>query len=434
MAVDEHPGCGAVPAAMPADESARLVDLQSYDILDSLPESAFDDLTRLAAHICGTPISLVSLVDSDRQWFKSRRGLSATETPRDVAFCAHAIHDDELFHIEDTLVDDRFRDNPLVRDEPKIRFYAGAPLKTPTDYRVGTLCVIDRQPRRLNDAQRTMLQALSRQVVALMELRKSAALALKQKEALEERSRRLARSNTDLELANKQLRQFNYIASHDLQEPIRMVSSYMGLLKKKYASSLDEQAQMFIGYASEGATRMQRLVEDLLVYARLGRDSVPKTTVDLNAILGGVQADLGGAISEANARVEVGDLPTLEAAETQMRQLFLNLLGNALKFRRADVSPVVTVSAERTEGEWRFAVADNGIGFESKYCERIFEPFQRLHVRADYEGTGIGLSIVHAIVREHGGTITVTSTPGEGSRFSFSLRDSGAPTLASSPR
>ena len=159
-------------APLPSDEDSRLKALLEYQVLDTDPESAYNDLTQIAAHICGTPISLVSLIDKDRQWFKARVGLDATETPRDVAFCAHALlQPRDLFLVEDTLEDDRFADNPLVAGEPFIRFYAGAPLVTRDGYPLGTLCVIDKSPRKLSAEQKESLMALARQVVNQLELR-----------------------------------------------------------------------------------------------------------------------------------------------------------------------------------------------------------------------------------------------------------------------
>lgn len=160
-------------APLPAQEDARLAALRAYDVLDSAAEDHFDQLARLAGEICGTPISLISLVDADRQWFKAKLGLMATETPRDVAFCAHAILGDELFEVPDASGDPRFSDNPLVVGNPEIRFYAGAPLRTPQGHNIGTLCVIDRLPRELTPDQREALSVLGKQVVAQLELRRT---------------------------------------------------------------------------------------------------------------------------------------------------------------------------------------------------------------------------------------------------------------------
>src|SRR6185503_18550241 len=159
-------------AAVPADEAARLEALRELEILDSAPEGEFDDLALIASQICDTPISLISLVDRDRQWFKSKVGIDNRETSRDVAFCAHAILQRELFVVPDTTQDPRFSDNPLVKADPRIRFYAGAPLRTPDGYALGTLCVLDRKPRQLTAEQEDALRALSRQVEAQIELRR----------------------------------------------------------------------------------------------------------------------------------------------------------------------------------------------------------------------------------------------------------------------
>jgi GAF domain-containing protein len=173
------------PAPMPTTDAARVAALEKYAILDTEPEQAFDDLTLLASHVCKTPIALISLVDEDRQWFKSKVGLSVSETPREIAFCSTAIQQSDVMIVPDTLLDDRFRNNPLVVSDPRIRFYAGAPLINEEGYALGTLCVVDRAPRELVPEQKEALQALSRLVLAQLEFRRNLALL---KEALTDRT------------------------------------------------------------------------------------------------------------------------------------------------------------------------------------------------------------------------------------------------------
>jgi PAS domain S-box-containing protein len=218
--------------------------------------------------------------------------------------------------------------------------------------------------------------------------------------------------------SNKELEHFAYVASHDLQEPLRMVSSYTQLLAKRYKDKLDADANEFIDFAVDGAVRMQQLIHSLLEYSRLTRSPAPPVSVDCNAILDRVLTDHSIAISESGARIERGPLPVLQGTPGHLTQLFSNLIGNALKFRGSD-PPFIRVTAERIPGMWEFAVADNGIGIESRYFDRIFAMFQRLHPRDAFPGTGIGLAICKKIVDRNGGRIWIESEPGKGTRFIF---------------
>ena len=239
--------------------------------------------------------------------------------------------------------------------------------------------------------------------------------------ALETKAAELARSNHELE-------QFAYVASHDLQEPLRMVSNYTQLLGRRYRDKLDADANEFIGYAVDGALRMQDLIRDLLEFARVGTRGKEFKRVAGEQLVNGAVANLSNAIEEAKAEVVVDKLPALMGDATQLTQVFQNLIANALKFQRPGERPRVRVSAKAEAGHWVLSVADNGIGIDPKHFERIFQMFQRLHGRSDYPGTGIGLALCKKIVERHGGRIRVESEPGAGTTFSFTLPDPSAGT------
>jgi PAS domain S-box-containing protein len=234
---------------------------------------------------------------------------------------------------------------------------------------------------------------------------------------------RLEAQRAELQRSNDELMQFAYVASHDLQEPLRMVASYTELLESRYQGQLDQRADKYIRYISEGATRMQRLIRDLLAYARVGTRAQAKTSVDLNQVAQRVVGDLRQLVSDANAEIVVSPLPTIKADETQMGQLLQNLIGNAIKFRSAR-PPRIVVSAARDQGAWCLTVEDNGIGIDPQFHDRVFEIFQRLHDRQAYDGSGVGLAVVKRIAERHGGRVWFESTPGVGSRFHVTLAQS----------
>ncbi|MFN8576091.1 MAG: ATP-binding protein [Candidatus Sericytochromatia bacterium] len=394
-------------APIPTNEKQRIESLKTYNILDTLPEKTYDDLTMLASYICETPISVISFVDQDRHWFKSKIGLNATETPRNVGFCAHAIMKDEMFIISDTLQDARFVNNPLVVSEPNIRFYAGAPITTTNGEILGEICVIDNKPRELNESQVKALEALGRQVMIQLELRKTEIYLLQQQSLLEN--------------SNKELESFAHTVSHDLKTPLRAISSYSQLLSRRYKDKLDEQANEYIKNINDGCNNMKLLIEDVLSYSKVNNIQNQDQETNLNIVLSNVIQNMDYIIKENNVRIIYDTLPIIKVKPTYMFQIFMNLFSNAIKFQKKTTQPIINISVEKVDNEWIFSVSDNGIGIEKENINKLFKLFSRLHKEDEIEGSGIGLSNCKKIVELYGGKIWVESEFGQGSTFYFTF-------------
>ena len=390
-------------APRPFDEQARMEALQRYRILDSTREEAFDDLVRLAALVCRTPISLISFVDATRQWFKAKEGLDVPELPRETAFCAHAIMGVNLLIVPDTEADPIFADNPLVLGPPHIRFYAGAPLITPDGLGLGTLCVIDHVPRTIGPEEARALTALARHVMTQLELR---------------------RSLLEVDERNSELDTFSRSVAHDLRAPLRAIRGLSEMIRDENGGrALDARGQEWLGRIIEAAGRMHALIDGVLSYARLTRTPLPIETVELGPLVREVLNDLSADLESRKAVVEVApDLPAVRASALGLRQALANLLSNAVKFVAPGVEPRVRVTAELREGRAVISVADNGIGIPADLQDRLFQPFSQLRgPGAPNAGVGIGLSIVKKAVDRMNGRLGVDSTPGQGSRFWIEL-------------
>lgn len=418
-----------IPAQFPADEVDRLAALQRYEVLDTAPEPAFDRVTRLASQIIGTPIALVSLIDSTRQWFKSRQGLDATETPREQAFCAHAILGRDVFIVPDARQDKRFVDNPLVTDAPKVIFYAGAPLTTADGHRLGTLCVIDHQPRReLSESQRTALSDLAAITVDLLELRRAGRNALGEIVEGHRINEELTRLSREAEAAERAMGAFLATMSHELRTPMNGV---IGLTSLLLDTPLTSEQRRYVQAVRSSADTLLSVVNDVLDYSKLEAGRIELEAIDfgLAECIASVTTLLESKAAEKNP-----SLITVIAPETprrltgdvsRLRQILFNLIGNAIKFTDNGRVTVEVGVASRTEREvrMRFAVRDTGLGIPPGAQTNLFTRFTQADrtIARKYGGTGLGLAICRQLCTLMGGTIGVESTLGQGSTFWFEL-------------
>ena len=397
-----------IKAQLPENETARLDALRRYAILDTAPEEPFDELTRLAAHICGTPIAVISLIDADRQWFKSKVGLSVMETSRDIAFCAHTLMQTDLFVVRDALADDRFATNPLVTSDPKIRFYAAAPLVTPEGYVLGTLCVIDRVPRDLSVEQQDALRALSRQVVSQLELRRHVTM--------------MSRTLIERQQAQERLIHTEKLASlgtlvsgmaHEVSNPAQGILAMAQLIQDEDdQAKIREYAQDIVSYSKHIAT----IARDFACYAR------PNGQEEMVAI--DLCERLGEAVKMVRRCPEFGqvevvtqfqDVPRFRARRVEIDQVLINLITNAVQAMEGDGHLAL---ATRVEGEDVIAkISDTGSGIPESVLHKIYDPF--FTTKEPGKGTGLGLSIVYQIVTKYGGSINVESEEGRGTTFTL---------------
>ena len=421
------------PAPLPPDETARLEALRQYEILDTLPEQVYDDLTRLAAFVCETPISLVSLIDSDRQWFKAKTGLDVVETHRDLAFCAHAILDHELLVVPDASRDERFSDNPLVVGAPNIRFYAGTPLLSPSGHALGTLCVIDTKPRTLGSDQQNMLRALGRQVVSQLELR----LSLVQQKRAEAASRRAMKTAKD---ANEAKSTFLANMSHELRTPLNSVIGFTNVLLRGRGEHLTQDEITYLERILANGKHLLELINDVLDLSKIeaGRADMTLESVDLDEFLPAVAAALEGAIEAQGVtfRLEVeSGLEPIRCERLRFKGVLNNLIANALRFAAHGTVVLRVVVAPGTRTPHRIDVIDSGIGISPQIRERIFESF----VQADestsrrFGGTGLGLAIARALCRAMNFDLVVDSREGAGSTFSILFEPDAPPPTHETP-
>ncbi|WP_338373493.1 GAF domain-containing sensor histidine kinase [Marivirga tractuosa] len=391
---------------IPDNENERLKELRRLNILDSEQEKDFDELVELASIICGVPISLVTLVDADRQWFKSKKGVSVDSTHRDVSFCGHAIHGDDIFIIENAVADERFYDNPLVVDDPSIRFYAGMPIKSENGFNLGTLCVIDSEPKSLDETQIRALRILGGQASKLIELR--------------DKKLRLESTNEKLQSLNELNSQITSIISHDLKGPIKSMRAY---LNSKYidANRPEDLAQLF-PLVKNNLNSLDELVENLLEWSRSTNDvnfveiNIKDVVLEICSLFEGNALD-----KDIELKCGIGDDLKVVADLSMIRFVLRNLINNAIKFTE---NGLVKVDIEETDNKKAvIKVIDTGVGIPNDLLKRLKLKDKKISTKGtrNEKGTGLGLQLVREFLSIHKTDLNIESEENKGSTFSFVL-------------
>lgn len=389
----------------------RIRDL--YRLTENDPElrARIEPLTQAIVKRLGTLAENISIFEAEGSVVLKSRSLLERGNGEMVAIRAEIA---EIMKIEDDRLAERLAESERSRRSAIFTFLIANALVIALLGLVYILVIRDLEERR-------RAQARLKEANDLLELR------------VKERTAELADTNTELERSNRELQDFAFVASHDLQEPLRKIQAFGDRLRTVQGPKFDDQGRDYLERMHSAAGRMHTLINDLLMYSRVTTKAQPYEPTDLNQIVKDVLGDLEVRIQETGGKIDAAALPTIDADPVQMRQLFQNLIANALKFHRADVAPVVKIEIvenfidsdapkrQSLESMVTIAVADNGIGFEERYLDRIFTPFQRLHGRNEYEGTGIGLAVCRKIAERHGGALTAKSEPGSGSTFYITL-------------
>ncbi len=382
------------------NEGERLRALDSYHILDTPAEKEFDDIVELATQICDTPISVITLLTEDRQWFKAKKGIEVNETGLDVSICAHAILQHDVFEVQDTTTDPRFSGNPLVTIENGLRFYTGAVLKTPEGLPIGMLCVLDTRPRQLNEHQKFALSTLATQVMKQLELKKTI---------------------RDYAEKNAELTHFSHAIAHDLRDPFASVTLLAQMLKMKYAPQLEAKAGEMINTILSSTERSLSLLNNMLALAEAEDRQLKDESCDGNQVLNATLENLAAAITASGTCVETETLPYIDMGAGEFGQVLQNLIGNAMNYRDRSRDCRISVTATPViSGRTTVCVRDNGIGIAPANLNAIFAPLKRLH-GSDRPGTGLGLSITRKIIERRHGKIWVESELGHGTSFYFTV-------------
>ncbi|TGK34518.1 hybrid sensor histidine kinase/response regulator [Leptospira gomenensis] len=398
---------------VPADESARLKALLAYKILDTPAEEKFDSMTQIVSFICDTKTALISLIDMNRQWFKAKTGMADSETPRDISFCQYAILQDDIFEIEDAHLDPRFKNNPLVTGPPYIRFYAGAPLRTPEGFNVGTLCVIDPNPKRLSQKQRLILKVLAEQIIFNFELIKT--------------NRELIAVRKKEEQLQNYKSQFFANMSHEIRTPVHGILGVAGLLAE---TELQVEQREYVDTIRKSGGLLLNLLNDILDFSKLesGHMKVETVSFDLVELLKDVYSlfELEARRKNVEFTLRFGDKNSLIIVSdpNRLKQVLINLISNAFKFTEKGkvCLELETGSDDGKTSEIFLRVKDTGIGIPELKLAELFQAYTQADtsVSRKYGGTGLGLAISKNLSEMMDLQLTARSTINKGSVFEIS--------------
>lgn len=396
--------------AVPIHEPKRLDSLKDTHLLHSPPEAEFDSITKIATYICKTKVALISLIGKEKAWFKSKIGTEIIEAARELTFCAHAIlQPDEILEISDISKDERFRDNLLIGQRAKpFRFYAGVPILDKDGMAMGTICVLDREPKVLDEEQKEALKALGKQVELLFELHR--------------KNHHLKKVKTKLAVHNKLLKNFAGVVSHDIKMPLASMILTADILKAKFSRKLGASGNNYLRYLKQSSLQLSEYVNGILDHYE--SDSLAASAneeFDLHQLLEEI-IDLLNITEDCEINLPERN-EIIISNRSALEQIFLNLLGNSLKYNNKE-QIIINLNFDRNKDFYIFTISDNGMGIPEDKKGEIFKLFKTLNVadRRGNRGKGIGLSTVKKLVKSLGGRIKVKSVVGEGTTFIFTIK------------
>ncbi|MCK8519935.1 GAF domain-containing sensor histidine kinase [Aquimarina sp. D1M17] len=398
-----------ISPALPINENFRLEALRALDILDTETEKEFDEITALANFICDTEVALISLVDRDRQWFKSKNGVEICETPRNNSLCSHAIlNPEQPLIVKDTRKDERFNKDVIRLEDKPVIFYAGIPLVDKNGFALGTLCVMDCEPRELSQKQLESLNSLAKQVTILFELNK--------------KNNDLEKVQQKLKKRNESLREFARVISHDLKMPLANIITTTDLLKLLLGKKLDKESMEYFEYIKTSSFSMSSYINDVLDHYESENLLKNKPEeFELNVLLQEI-VDLLSIKPDFNITFPENN-PLIQCNKSALKQIFFNLIGNSIKYNDKD-QIIISIETSQDDKYYYFRITDNGMGIPNDKIETIFDLFTTAGIadRSGNKGNGIGLSTVKKIVEKLGGTIGVTSEEKIQTTFHFSIK------------